>query len=77
MMSQRVFPFLHNSSVGIDLQPSTSDVELGSIKASTNVVSRLHAWAYSLSVETGGIERVTDENLSQKTTPVWNACAFW
>ena len=58
-------------------EPSTSDVELRSIETSTNNRSRLHAWAFSLSVETGGIERVTDEDRSHKTTPVWNACTFW
>jgi hypothetical protein len=37
----------------------------------------LKAWAKKLSVETGGIERVTDEERLSNTTHVWNACTFW
>ncbi len=35
------------------------------------------AWAAKLSVETAGIERVTDEERQANTTHVWNACTFW
>ncbi|KAF8855188.1 hypothetical protein BDZ45DRAFT_793765 [Acephala macrosclerotiorum] len=35
------------------------------------------AWAKKLSVEAGGIERVTDEARLSNTTHVWNACTFW
>jgi hypothetical protein len=37
----------------------------------------LEAWAKKLSVEAGGIERVTDEDRLSNTTHVWNACTFW
>jgi hypothetical protein len=34
-------------------------------------------WAKKLSVESGGIQRVTDEERQSNTTHVWNACTFW
>ena len=34
-------------------------------------------WMKCLAVETGGIERVTDEDRAQNTSKVWNACTFW
>lgn len=37
----------------------------------------LKAWAKKLSVEAGGIQRVTDEERLSNTTHVWNACTFW
>lgn len=30
-----------------------------------------------LTVETTGIQRVTEEERQQNTTKVWNACTFW
>ena len=30
-----------------------------------------------LTVETSGIQRVTEEERKQHTTKVWNACTFW
>lgn len=37
----------------------------------------LQAWAKALSVESGGIQRVTDDQRQSNTTRVWNACTFW
>jgi hypothetical protein len=54
-----------------------SDIELGSGTKSIEKNSRLQHWARSLSVETGGIQRVTDEERSKHPTRVWNACTFW
>jgi adenylate cyclase len=54
-----------------------SDIELGSGTTSIEKCSRLQDWARSLSVETGGIQRVTDEERSKQPTRVWNACTFW
>jgi hypothetical protein len=34
-------------------------------------------WAKHLAVETGGIERVTDEDRAVNTSKMWNACTFW
>jgi hypothetical protein len=42
-----------------------------------SVAGGLRAWAQNLSVETGGIQRVTDEERQTNTTKVWNACTFW
>jgi len=36
-----------------------------------------HAWAKNISLEEGGIQRVTDEERQTNTTKVWNACTFW
>lgn len=35
------------------------------------------SWARMLSIEVGGIQRVTEEERKQNTTHVWNACTFW
>ena len=53
--------------------PSSSDFEVGSIVNE----SWLQRYARLLSVETGGIERVTEEARQHNTTQVWNACTFW
>jgi hypothetical protein len=37
----------------------------------------LKLWLKKLSIETGGIERVTDEDRAGETSKVWNACTFW
>ena len=50
---------------------SSIDVEKG------NVRTGFRAWAKSLSVEVGGIQRVADEDRQTYTTKVWNACTFW
>jgi hypothetical protein len=49
----------------------SASIEKGTIRGG------LKAWAKKLSVETGGIERVTDEERLSNTTHVWNACTFW
>lgn len=38
---------------------------------------RLSKWLKTLSIETGGIERVTDEERAKNTSKVWHACTFW
>lgn len=38
---------------------------------------RWKAWARMLSIEVGGIQRVTEDERKQNTTHVWNACTFW
>lgn len=35
------------------------------------------SWAEALSIETGGIQRVTEEDRRYNTTHVWNSCTFW
>jgi hypothetical protein len=49
----------------------TESVEKGVVRGGFRV------WAKNLSVETGGIQRVTDEERQTNTTKVWNACTFW
>jgi hypothetical protein len=57
-------------------EKSTDGTETDSVE--TGVVhSGFRAWAKNLSVETGGIQRVTDEERQTDTTKVWNACTFW
>jgi hypothetical protein len=34
-------------------------------------------WFRKLSIEEGGIERVTDEERLHNTTKFWNAATFW
>jgi len=53
------------------------DTGSGSVDKSDAHLDRLAAWAKNLSVETNGIERVTEEPREQNTTKVWNACTFW
>lgn len=55
---------------------SMNDVQIG---AATNPSANrgFRYWAKRLAVETGGIERVTDEDRAQNTSKVWNACTFW
>jgi hypothetical protein len=62
---------------GQDVQEkSLNDTETASIKQGSHR-GGLHAWAKALSVESGGIQRVTDEERQNNTTKVWNACTFW
>nr|POF26421.1 purine-cytosine permease fcyb [Quercus suber] len=37
----------------------------------------LSKWATALSIETGGIKRVTENDRREMNTHVWNACTFW
>lgn len=52
---------------------SLTDVQTGNLRTP----SRLKYWAKRLTVETGGIERVTDEDRAHNASKVWNACTFW
>lgn len=52
-------------------EPDAASVQHGSLR------SGFRAWAKNLSVESGGIQRVTDEERQTNTTKVWNACTFW
>jgi hypothetical protein len=58
---------------------STSDIEVGSAQIPYSQSSVAGIWFKNLllSVETQGIERVTDEERQQNTTKVWHACTFW
>lgn len=42
-----------------------------------NEPEREASWMQVLSVETTGIQRVTDEERLVRTTKFWNACTFW
>jgi hypothetical protein len=60
--------------------PAASDVEAGSIDEKVqSKASKSLGWVQNvlLSVETSGIQRVTDEERQHNTTKVWNACTFW
>lgn len=56
--------------------PSNNEVAVDQLEKSTNA-SGFNSWLKKLSVETGGIERVTDEDRAANTSKVWNACTFW
>jgi len=58
---------------------STSEMEMRSFDEEKGQVSAFSKWSKNalLSVETRGIERVTDEERQQNTTKIWNACTFW
>lgn len=65
------------SSDTLTTQPSY-EVESGSVQdCRVTLQNGIRAWAKSLSIETSGIQRVTDEDRQQNTTRVWNACTFW
>ena len=55
------------------------DVETGSFEEKTVPTTGFKGWAKNvlLSVETRGIQRVTDEERQKNPTKVWNACTFW
>jgi hypothetical protein len=59
-------------------EPPSHDGELheGSVEKPSGV-SGFALWLRRLSVETGGIQRVTDEERAQSSSKVWNACTFW
>lgn len=52
------------------------DVQVGATEK-PSATSGIQYWIKRLAVETGGIERVTDEDRAQNTSKVWNACTFW
>jgi hypothetical protein len=56
---------------------SLDAAELGSVEKLGLREPGIRAWAKLLSVETGGIQRVTEEERKENTTHVWNACTFW
>jgi hypothetical protein len=55
------------------------DVQKSSANPTDGHPTKLHGWVrYVLfSIETRGIQRVTEEERQQNTTKVWNACTFW
>jgi hypothetical protein len=55
---------------------SNGNVQAGTTEKPT-AATGLKYWVKRLAVETGGIERVTDEDRAQNTSKVWNACTFW
>jgi hypothetical protein len=57
-------------------EKSSDDADTASIEKGT-IPNGLRAWVEKLSVESGGIQRVTDEERQNNTTHVWNACTFW
>ncbi|KAJ4287341.1 hypothetical protein N0V90_012739 [Kalmusia sp. IMI 367209] len=57
--------------------PSTDNVQLGYLEPPENNQELFKGWLKKLSVETGGIERVSDEDRANNTSKVWNACTFW
>jgi hypothetical protein len=52
------------------------DILIGEMEKIESATS-LKLWLKKLSVETGGIERVTDKDRVSETSKVWNACTFW
>jgi hypothetical protein len=56
--------------------PTNDDIHVGSIEKPSGT-SAFKLWLKKLSVETGGIERVTDEERANNPSKVWNACTFW
>jgi hypothetical protein len=56
--------------------PRNDEVLISEIEKTTDG-SAFKRWLKKLSVETGGIERVTDEDRAKNTSKVWNACTFW
>lgn len=64
-----------NSKQSFDT-PSNDEVHTGSVEKPTGA-SGFKLWVKKLSVETGGIQRVTDEERAKNPSKVWNACTFW
>lgn len=67
-----------NFEQSFDTPPMSYDVEVpegevDKVKGSYGI----KLWIKKLSVETGGIQRVTDEDRVRETSKVWNACTFW
>jgi hypothetical protein len=68
------------SEKSLDTSPTKAsyDVEFGSPEECRVASPKgFRAWVKKLSIETNGIQRVTDEDRQQNTTKVWNACTFW
>jgi len=65
-----------NTKEQFTTKTEADEVDSASVEKGT-IGKGLRAWAKNLSVETGGIERVTDEERQTNTTKVWNACTFW
>jgi hypothetical protein len=62
------------------VQPYDDDVAEEVVEEKTLPTTRLSkTWLRSLllTVETSGIQRVTEEERRQNTSKVWNACTFW
>lgn len=59
-----------------DLEASASSIDSGRGDVVSGTFS---SWGRNvlLSVETRGIERVTEVERQQDTTKIWNACTFW
>jgi hypothetical protein len=57
-------------------EKSIDEIDAQSVEKGT-IRSGFIAWAKNLSVETRGIQRVTDDERQTNTTKVWNACTFW
>lgn len=51
--------------------------EEGSLQKVGFFASHWHGLVETLSVETGGIQRVTDGDRQHNPTHVWNAATFW
>ena len=64
------------SADSFDGHSSSQDVLHGAVEKTTTLTG-LKYWVKKLAVETGGIERVTDEERAKNTSKVWNACTFW
>lgn len=75
--NKKVFPLESKMSSEKSFSvPSSSEVQAGTIGKPT-AVSGIKYWAKRLTVETGGIERITDADRAENTSKVWNACTFW
>lgn len=64
----------------IEQQYVPSQIETASVEEKpTSKAFKIRSWGKKLllSVETGGIERVSDEERQHNNTKVWNACTFW
>lgn len=75
---------MDNESQSLEKQNHVSveaegDVQRGHVSPGGGQPSKLHKWVrYMLfSIETRGIQRVTEEERQYNTTKVWNACTFW
>lgn len=58
-------------------QYQPSDIEAGVTHNADLKSSYWLGLAKKLSIETGGIQRVTEEECEHNATHVWNACTFW
>lgn len=65
-----------DQSLNTPSMSQNGDVPEGEVKMVQGTTG-LKLWLKKLSVETGGIERVTDEDRAGETSKVWNACTFW